>query len=194
MRHNLEINVSNLMNLLIDLCRKANIKMYFHLQASKNVSIDLMCCSFSWTSCWLSSLPNFGVSWRALARFSTPALPFFSRSMSAFTTRRNLDKAERKCFLFDDATYFIDCTLKGKIEWNTKTYLRNFGKTKNYKWMFYLPFFFLGSLHLFGLQHKSLEVIDPQANPDQFQPEVKHKNIEMCKKYKVLHHFNKLAN
>jgi hypothetical protein len=37
----------------------------------------------------------------------------------------------------------------------------------------YLPFFFLGSLRLFGLQHRSLEVVDPRASPDQFRPKKK---------------------
>ena len=93
-----------------------------NLLASRYVIMLRMCCSLSCTSAWLSSPPNFGVSWRqqpwqssnllfpktittmmtptmlkmtrsvlkgqstckAFAKFSTPALPFRSLSMSAY--------------------------------------------------------------------------------------------------------------
>ena len=63
---------------------------YEYLVASRKVNIDLICWSFSWTSCWLSSPPNFGVSCKALAKFSTPPIPLVSLSISDLTTRKNL--------------------------------------------------------------------------------------------------------
>ena len=58
------------------ICIGVGLSGIAHLHASRYVSIDRMCSSFSCTSFWLSSPPNLGVSCSALARFSTPAIPF----------------------------------------------------------------------------------------------------------------------